>query len=924
MNRNKGSRLKNRTLLIMFVLLTSSMFSHAQLSEGGTPASFNIGTSLRTTPEPVNIPIKFNIEDLKLVDEWQVSQGAPLRLATIIDTTLTIEKNGNWFTLNNGLYVWQLRVKANDATALMLFYNKFQIPETGKLFIYNTDKTHILGAYTYRTHPSSGKFATEFIAGDDIILEYETTWPELLPDLEIEGIGYGYNHLSVSYTGLATRASGSCMVNINCEEGDNWQDVKNGVCKMTQRIGTSVYLCSGVLMNNTAQDYAPYIMSAYHCSEGGSQQASESDYSQWMFYFHYETAGCSNSSSISSEYFSMVGCKKVMASPIDGGSDGMLLLLNQDIPAGSNVYFNGWDRSTTIPSSGVGVHHPEGDVMKISTFTSALTNYTWYDGENTGARNAHWDAIFVQTANGHSITAGGSSGSPLYNSNKLVVGTLTGGDSECDTKPDGHNLYGKFSYHWSEGMSTYLDPHRTNVTTLTGMYGKEAKGTPGNLQLAYRNGSVQLSWSAPATSERPVKYNVYKNDTFLSETADTSFKDEAEENTNIMYAVSAVYQDGEESAKISNTIMVTDYKEPINVNVELRNWSVYISWQAPVYEQTVYWGNWEDSGYAVGFENYSPFYFGQAWSPEDLQEVNNKTITQVEFFAQRGVVYSIYIRQGQRTYKQDLSNISTGQFRTIQLATPFVIDNSETLIVSLYASQYGGTNYPAVYDSGPAIEGKGNLLSTNGQTWYTMSTYGYDMNFMVNMTISSQEEEIKSTGMETTSGSGNTEKTGSMLVSQEREDKTSLQVLSQPVAAFPEVTAYNIYRDNTLAGSTSANVTEFIDYGPGQGDYIYSVAALYGDTETSKTRSEEAISVDNEKISTDILRLTPTLFNDQVTIISTDPVTLVEVFSIDGKKYMHLTHPENSISTGGLAAGIYLFRIHTPKEVKTIKGVKQK
>ncbi|MCD8193050.1 MAG: T9SS type A sorting domain-containing protein [Tannerellaceae bacterium] len=906
----------------MFVLLASSIFSHAQLSEGGTPASFTTGNSLRNTPEPVNIPIKFNVEDLKLVDEWQVSQGAPLRLATIIDTTLTIEKNGTWSTLNDGLHVWQLRIKADNAIALMILYNKFLIPETGKLFIYNAGKTHILGAYTHKTHSTPGKFATEFIAGDDIIFEYETTDPEILPELEIEGIGYGYNHLSVSSSGLSTRASGSCMVNINCEEGANWQDVKNGVCKMTQKIGSSVYLCSGVLMNNTARDYAPYIMSAYHCSEGGGQIASESDYSYWTFYFHYEREGCDNNSPISSESFSMVGCKKMMVSDINGGSDGMLLLLNQEIPAGTNVYFNGWDRSTTPATSGVGIHHPAGDVMKISTFNSTLTNYTWYDGENRGATNAHWDAIFVQTANGHSVTAGGSSGSPLYNANKLVIGTLSGGDSDCDGKKEGHNVYGKFSYHWDDGMSSYLDPNRTNVSMLTGMYMKEIKAAPQNLQLSYNNDIIQLNWNAPTLSEKPVKYRIYKNYELLDETSDISFTDKVIENANIIYSISAVYQDGEESATVSKTIMITDYKAPTDIKVELRGWSVNVSWQAPIYEQTAYWGNWEDSGYVLGYDkSNAPFYFGQAWTPEDLEPVNKKTITAIRFFAQRGVTYSIYIKQGERIHRQPLSNISTGEFHTVPLTTSFAIDASETLIVSLYATGYGNTNFPAALDKGPAVNNKGNVISLDGEEW---SISGQDYNFMVSMTISSEEKTITQTAKERTSLSIHSEYTESMIAIQKRETISSIQTLSQPVVSFPEITNYNIYRNGVLASVINSTTTEFTDYGPGAGDYTYSVSALYGNIQSSKVESEQSITVDNENISPDILRLTPTLFHEQVTVISADPVTLVEVYSIDGRKHIHLTYPDTSIPTGGLPAGLYIFRIHTDKEIKTIKGVKQR
>ena len=71
--------------------------------------------------------------------------------------------------------------------------------------------------------------------------------------------------------------------------------------------------------------------------------------------------------------------------------------------------------------------------MKISTFGDhPVKTTTWIDNTFTaGAPDAHWNVIFDKTTNGHSITEGGSSGSPLFNENKQIVGTLTGGNSTC-------------------------------------------------------------------------------------------------------------------------------------------------------------------------------------------------------------------------------------------------------------------------------------------------------------------------------------------------------------------------------------------------------------------------------------------------------------------------------------------------------------
>ena len=49
----------------------------------------------------------------------------------------------------------------------------------------------------------------------------------------------------------------------------------------------------------------------------------------------------------------MVGCTRKASTPVENGSDGLLLLLNDEIPDDYNVFFNGWDRSNMLSLSGV-------------------------------------------------------------------------------------------------------------------------------------------------------------------------------------------------------------------------------------------------------------------------------------------------------------------------------------------------------------------------------------------------------------------------------------------------------------------------------------------------------------------------------------------------------------------------------------------
>jgi len=244
MNKNNLFLLISMFLFMIGIIYPASL--SAQISEGGIPSSFQYTNRLKSSLPIRQIPIDFSVEDLKMVDEWQVSQGAPLKVGTFIDTDLSIDNAGHWSSLPNGQKIWQLRIQAKGAIALMVSFKEFYIPEEGKLFIYNAERTHLIGAFTHQTNPSTLEYATEFIAGDDIILEYETNGrANQQPRLSIDRIGYGYNHLSVSPTkeGIGPGSSGSCMVNINCEEGDAWQTEKNGICLISFSMNKFVYYC---------------------------------------------------------------------------------------------------------------------------------------------------------------------------------------------------------------------------------------------------------------------------------------------------------------------------------------------------------------------------------------------------------------------------------------------------------------------------------------------------------------------------------------------------------------------------------------------------------------------------------------------------------------------------------------------------------
>ncbi len=460
---------------ILLLLLSSNVYS--QKSFGGVPVSFS-NKNLTENVDKIVLP-QPNMELIMQEDLQDEKNGGFYKIGRVIPTSISIHNSGTWDVLDDGTQIWRLQIACSDAQALMLLYNKFHLVEGSQLFLYNENRKQLIGYYDHRTNPTNSEyFSTQMIQGDITNLEL-VLLPEINSQdisLEIEGVMYNYRSVDqfVGYyrseknTGFGN--SGSCNVNINCPEGNNWQTQKKGVAEILVVEGMLGGYCSGSLVNNTANDGTPYFLTADHC--GGTASAAE--LAQWQFYFHFEATGCTNPTS-EPAYETVTGAELRARGPENGGTDFLLLELSTTAAnlAAINTYYNGWDRSTTPSTAGVCIHHPKGDIKKISTYTSPVTIESW----GGALANSHWEAYWVETETDWGITEGGSSGSPLFKgANKLIIGTETGGASGCSV-PDGnkYDLYGMFSQHWTANgtadnrqLKPWLDPANTNPESLPG------------------------------------------------------------------------------------------------------------------------------------------------------------------------------------------------------------------------------------------------------------------------------------------------------------------------------------------------------------------------------------------------------------------------------------------------------------------------
>lgn len=458
-----------KSIFLVSVTLIIFQYSFAQFNKGGLPLSYT-QSNLKQEVQKIDLMAfkPMNLNDGKLHTD-QVA--TPREIGFSIQVNYSVQNSGVWTELKDGKRIWRLHIQSKNAEALAVYFKEFQLSDHSELFLYKPDYSQVLGAYTSENNSDTKLFATELIEGDEFVIEYvvKGTTETKIPFI-IDEVAYIYRDAGFGAKNLkGFGGADDCEININCAEGEDWQSQKRGVARIQVKKNGSLFWCTGSLINNANQDFTPYFLTANHCGSN----SSVADYNQWIFYFNYESENCDNPV-FSPLANTMLGASLKANTNFTYESDFKLLLLNDDVPEDFNPYYNGWDNRNLASSSGVAIHHPEGDLKKISTYTSPLLS-TAYDDVSANPDAKYWQVIWGTTVNGQGVTEGGSSGSPLFNSNGLIVGALTGGQASCSNQDD-PDYFGKISYSWestgSESnvqLKAWLDPNDSGITIINGL-----------------------------------------------------------------------------------------------------------------------------------------------------------------------------------------------------------------------------------------------------------------------------------------------------------------------------------------------------------------------------------------------------------------------------------------------------------------------
>ncbi len=241
--------------------------------------------------------------------------------------------------------------------------------------------------------------------------------------------------------------SNSCELDVMCYSESN--SMRNAVARMTFVQDGSGYLCTGTLINDSSSSGTPYFLTANHCIS--SQTVASTLQTDWFF----RASSCNSLFAAGNTVRRTGGATLLYAT---SATDTSFMRLNDTPPAGA--VFAGWKASgSALNSTAIGVHHPKGDLLKIS-FGQISATLNCQSSGGTGiscsmASGLQGSYYYVSWSRG--TTEGGSSGSGLFQGNYLI-GTLYGGSSAVSCSKSTASSYGRFDLPYQSALSQWLAP----------------------------------------------------------------------------------------------------------------------------------------------------------------------------------------------------------------------------------------------------------------------------------------------------------------------------------------------------------------------------------------------------------------------------------------------------------------------------------
>lgn len=396
-------------------------------------------------------------------------QALQIGVAREIPSDLQLAKsNIRWLGLPDGRLAAQFYLVSPSAKALRVGL-KIKSAFSGELrFVGSGKPQRVFGPYRRGDWLGQALYWSPVTEGEAVTVEIVLPAGQrsLNGDVEIVQVSHIVAHPSQGnqFENL-NPATASCEVDMECSTSTVVKNAAKGVAKMAFVKNGGSYVCSGTLLNDKGNSQTPWFYTAHHCISDQSVATTLNTF------FFYENSGCYTNDVLKAYKQLTRGATYLDSS---ASNDHSFLRLNESAPGGA--VFNAWNADALYSSqSVVGIHHPRGDLKKVSLGTISSPAMQNIQSVDTGQQlNNLWVVAYYS-----GTTELGSSGSGLFyctTSYCELRGGLFGGAAGVQPcSPDRLSVYSRFDLAYPR-ISGYLNTAAPTPTT-TGSSSSFANGT---------------------------------------------------------------------------------------------------------------------------------------------------------------------------------------------------------------------------------------------------------------------------------------------------------------------------------------------------------------------------------------------------------------------------------------------------------------
>jgi uncharacterized protein (TIGR03437 family) len=628
-----------------------------------------------------------------------------------------VNRSANVVTLPDNRKIWRVKFSSPGAAGLRLHFVNFHVG-AGKLWVYapqESGERYSEGPYSGDGPFGDGDVWTGITPGSQIVVEFVAadSGQSIEPSFQIDYLTHLWKIPGAIEPDAASGTAAPCELDVTCSP--NYQSTAQGIVLLVFTADDGgVLTCSGAIVNTRGASFKPYLLTANHCI------SSETEARSVAVAFFDQTASCNGALRPTSSIPIQSGAHFLVGSPIEQG-DYTLLLLSSNVPGGTT--FLGWNANDpVVGDSVVGIHHPNGSWKRISFGIRTVDQATTVTSE--GGKSALAPAnLFYRINWTQGRTEGGSSGSPLLNSQQQIVGTLTAGSipppggTVCDISSF-ISVYGRFSNAYPALKPWLEDSAPASIT-----------GTPSLLTFTVNSGQYvgasQQSFNITTSSATPIAYSLATSQPWIA-LGNTTGTVSASAPASVAVGINLAYFST--SANVSGTITVssgslTPTLVTVQANVTVSASKISISViPNPVYQQPP-----DVDGYAWPFSLTLTESAGVGTTLTTFKAGGVDLSTSISAFFGNNKIPAGGSLTAKLRYKSlnvplniafEVDGADTGgRTWTAQTAAPFLPPNVVSPPAPVITSVVNGASFLPIIASNSWITIRGTNLATTARTW---------------------------------------------------------------------------------------------------------------------------------------------------------------------------------------------------------------